>query len=101
MWWLSYAAIIVGEAFTGLFFLAAAIALLIRLRAPPARFERAKIWAVVAGAIGFFCLVRGFSCDRRRVVPDVAVPDLERSATCLPFRRDHAGGSHLHCAART
>ena len=60
VWRLSYAAIIVGEALTGLFFLAAAIALLIRLRAPPARFERAKIWAVVAGAIGFFVWFVGF-----------------------------------------
>ena len=41
VWRLSYAVIIVGEALTGLFFLAAAIALLSQLRAPPARFERA------------------------------------------------------------
>src|SRR3954452_3371171 len=47
IWRLSYAAIIIGEALTGLGFLAAAIALLIQLRASPARFERAKMWAVV------------------------------------------------------
>jgi predicted small integral membrane protein len=46
--------IIVGEALTTLCFLAAAVALRSRLRAPPARFDRAKTWAMVGGAIGFF-----------------------------------------------
>jgi len=60
VWRLSYAAIIVGEALTGLFFLAAAIALLSHLRAPPPRFQRAKTWAVVGGAVGFFLWFLGF-----------------------------------------
>ena len=60
VWRLSYVVIIVGEALTGLCFLAAAIALLSQLRAPPARFERAKTWAVVGGAIGFLVWFVGF-----------------------------------------
>ena len=60
IWRLSYAAIIMGEGLTGLCFLAAAIALLIQLRASPARFERAKMWAVVGGAVGFLVWFLGF-----------------------------------------
>jgi len=60
IWRLSYAAIIIGEGLTGLCFLAAAIALLIQLRASPARFERAKTWAVVGGAVGFLVWFLGF-----------------------------------------
>ena len=61
VWRLGYGAIIVGEALTGLCFLAAALALLTRLRAPSARFERAKTWAVVGGAVGFLVWFLGFA----------------------------------------
>ena len=60
VWRLSYAAIILGEALTGLFFLAAAVALVRQLRAPPPRFEGAKTWAVVGGAVGFLVWFVGF-----------------------------------------
>jgi predicted small integral membrane protein len=60
IWRLSYGAIIIGEGVTGLCFLTAAIALLIRLRASPALFQKAKTWAVVGGSVGFLVWFLGF-----------------------------------------
>lgn len=53
LWQLAYASIILGEALTGLCFLAGAIVLFTRLRASPARFTEAKAWAAAGGAVGF------------------------------------------------
>ena len=61
VWQLGYAAIIVGEALTGLCFLAAALALMANLRAPSAQFARAKTWTVVAGTVGFLVWFLAFA----------------------------------------
>lgn len=61
IWRLGYAAIIAGEALTGACFLVAGIALLAALRAPAARFERAKAWAVAGGVLGFLVWFLGFA----------------------------------------
>ena len=91
VWKLGYGAIIVGEALTGLCFLAAAIALIsdsartasaLRTGEDVGR-RRWNSW--VSG------LVSGLRCDRWGVVPDVAIPDLEWPGTGLPLRDDHPG----------
>jgi predicted small integral membrane protein len=61
VWKLGYGAIIVGEALTGLCFLAAALTLMANLREPPAQFAQAKTWAVVAGTVGFLVWFLGFA----------------------------------------
>jgi predicted small integral membrane protein len=61
VWQLGYGAIIVAEALTGLCFLMAALTLMANLRAPPARFARAKTWAVVGGTVGFLVWFLGFA----------------------------------------
>jgi predicted small integral membrane protein len=60
IWRLAYAAIIAGEALTGLCFLAGAIALFTRLRASPAQFAEAKTLAVAGGAVDFLVWFFGF-----------------------------------------
>jgi predicted small integral membrane protein len=60
-WQMGYDAIIVGEALTGLCFLVAGLALMAKLRAPPAQFARAKTWAVVGGTVGFLVWFLGFA----------------------------------------
>lgn len=60
VWRLGYGVIIFGEALTGLCFLGAAVALLVRLGAP-AQFARAKTWAVVGGTVGFLVWFLGFT----------------------------------------
>ena len=101
VWQLGYGAIIVGEALTGLCFLVAALTLMANLRAPPAQFARAKTWAVVAGDHRVLGLVSGLRRDRRGVVRDVAIPDLEWPGTSLPLRDDRYGSCHFRGAART
>ena len=61
VWQIGYGAIIGGEALTGLSFLAAALALMAKLRAPPAQFAHAKTWAVVGGTVGFLVWFLGFA----------------------------------------
>ncbi|WP_424813142.1 DUF2165 family protein [Roseococcus sp. YIM B11640] len=60
-WWhAGYALIIAGEALTGMLFLAGAIRMLAALRAPAARFEAAKSWAILGAMAGFGVWFVGF-----------------------------------------
>jgi predicted small integral membrane protein len=60
LWNAAYALIIFGEGLTGLSLLAATFALLRRLRAPSARFNRAKRLVFVGATIGFLVWFFGF-----------------------------------------
>lgn len=60
LWHGGYALIIAGEALTGLLFLAGAIALLAKLSAPGAEFDRAKGWSVAAALMAFLVWFFGF-----------------------------------------
>jgi predicted small integral membrane protein len=60
LWNAAYALIILGEGLTGLGLAAATIALLRRLRAPSARFGRAKRLVFVGAALGFLVWFFGF-----------------------------------------
>jgi predicted small integral membrane protein len=55
IWQAAYAAIIAAEALTCLLLSIGAVTLLMRLRATPGAFNRAKVWAV-AGLTAGFCL---------------------------------------------
>lgn len=57
---IAYVLIIAGEGVTGLLFAVAAAAMLRRLRAPAAAFDRAKRWAALGGAAGFAVWFTGF-----------------------------------------
>ncbi|MFG1292674.1 DUF2165 family protein [Xanthobacter versatilis] len=59
-WRMAYAAIIAGEATSGLFLALGAVAMLARLGAPPARFERAKRFVYLGGALAFLVWFFGF-----------------------------------------
>ena len=60
IWTLAYAAIIAAEGLTFLLLLAATIAMLLALRAPPAGFQRAKVWLVAGATLGFGVWFFGF-----------------------------------------
>jgi predicted small integral membrane protein len=60
VWRLAYALIIATEAVTGLLLAIGALALLARLRAPAAAFNRAKVWAIAGLTIGFGLWFFGF-----------------------------------------
>lgn len=55
-----YALIILGEAVTGALFLIGAVQLLLKLRAPAARFEVAKSWSICGATAGFAVWFVGF-----------------------------------------
>ena len=59
-WRSAYAAIIVTEGLTALLLVVGALALLARLRAPAAVFNRAKAWAVAGLVVGFGLWFFGF-----------------------------------------
>lgn len=59
-WRMAYAAIIAGEAVSGLFLALGAVAMLARLAAPAARFERAKRFVYLGGALAFLVWFFGF-----------------------------------------
>lgn len=60
LWALGYAGIIAAEGVIFVLLLAAAIAMLIALRSPAARFERAKTWMVAGVTLGFMVWFFGF-----------------------------------------
>ena len=60
IWTLAYAAIIAAEGLTFLLLLAATIAMLLALRAPPAGFQRAKVWLAAGATLGFGVWFFGF-----------------------------------------
>ena len=60
-WWhAGYALIILGEAVTGLLFLAGTVRMLRALRAPAERFEAAKSWSILGATAGFGVWFVGF-----------------------------------------
>lgn len=60
-WWrAAYALIILGEAVMGVLFLVGAARLLGALRAPAARFDAAKSWAISGATLGFALWFGGF-----------------------------------------
>jgi len=59
-WRSAYAAIVVTEGLTALLLVVGALALLARLRAPAAVFNRAKAWAVAGLVVGFGLWFFGF-----------------------------------------
>lgn len=60
LWALGYAGIIAAEGVIFVLLLAAAIAMLIALRSPAARFDRAKTWMVAGVTLGFMVWFFGF-----------------------------------------
>lgn len=60
LWALTYAVIIAAEALICLLLAVGALALLVRLRAPAAAFNRAKLWAVAGLTAGFTLWFFGF-----------------------------------------
>ena len=60
IWTIAYAAIIAVESLTCLLLSVGALALLMRLKAPAERFNRAKIWAVAGLTVGFGLWFFGF-----------------------------------------
>ena len=60
IWALAYAAIIAAEGLTFLLLLAATIAMLLALRAPPAGFQLDKVWLVAGATLGFGVWFFGF-----------------------------------------
>jgi predicted small integral membrane protein len=60
VWVWGYACIIAAEGLTCLLLSIGALALLLRLRAPAERFNRAKVWAVVGATVGFGVWFFGF-----------------------------------------
>ncbi len=60
LWQAGYALIIAGEAATGLCFAAGTVALLGRLRAPAAHFQRAKRLCLAGAGLGFLVWFLGF-----------------------------------------
>jgi predicted small integral membrane protein len=60
VWRAGYAVIIAAEGLTGALLAVGALALLARLRAPAARFNRAKAWAIAGGTLGFAVWFFGF-----------------------------------------
>src|SRR6185437_16913130 len=60
VWEWGYAGIIAAEGLTCLLLSIGALALLLRLRAPAERFNRAKVWAVVGATVGFGVWFFGF-----------------------------------------
>lgn len=61
VWHLAYVTIILGEALTGVLFVAAAVAMARALRADAAGFARARAWVPAATALGFLVWFLGFS----------------------------------------
>lgn len=60
-WWRAgYALIILGEAVTGILFLIGAVQLMRALRAPAARFDRAKSFSILGATAGFAVWFVGF-----------------------------------------
>jgi predicted small integral membrane protein len=60
VWKSAYAAIITAEGLTCVLLCVGALALLMRLRAPAAAFNRAKLWAVAGLTVGFGVWFFGF-----------------------------------------
>ena len=60
IWTIAYAAIIAVEALTCLLLSIGALALLMQLKAPAERFNRAKVWAVAGLTVGFGLWFFGF-----------------------------------------
>lgn len=60
LWTLAYAAIIAAEGIVFLLLAIATVAMLLALRAPAARFQRAKSWMVAGAAFGFMVWFFGF-----------------------------------------
>jgi predicted small integral membrane protein len=60
LWTLAYAAIIAAEGIVFLLLAIATVAMLLALRAPAARFQRAKTWMVAGAAAGFMVWFFGF-----------------------------------------
>lgn len=60
LWTLAYAAIIAAEGIVFLLLAIATAAMLLALRAPAARFQRAKSWMVAGAAFGFMVWFFGF-----------------------------------------
>jgi predicted small integral membrane protein len=60
LWTLGYAAIIAAEGAVCLLLTVAAAAMLLALRAPSQRFQRAKAWMVAGAALGFLVWFFGF-----------------------------------------
>lgn len=60
VWSAAYALIIACEWLTGVFLVIGALALLVRLRAPAAMFNRTKVWAVIGLTVGFGLWFFGF-----------------------------------------
>ncbi len=60
LWTLGYAAIIAAEGVVCLLLTVAAAAMLLTLRAPSQRFQRAKAWMVAGAALGFLVWFFGF-----------------------------------------
>ena len=60
VWKSAYAAIITAEGLTCVLLCVGALALLMRLRAPAAAFNRAKLWAVAGLTVGFGVWFLGF-----------------------------------------
>jgi predicted small integral membrane protein len=60
LWTLGYAAIIAAEGVVSVLLAVATIAMLLALRAPAARFQRAKTWMVAGAAVGFMVWFFGF-----------------------------------------
>lgn len=59
-WRAGYALIIAAEGLTGVLLAIGALVLLVRLRAPAERFNRAKVWAIAGAAVGFGVWFFGF-----------------------------------------
>ena len=60
VWSAAYALIIASEGLTALLTIVGALALLARIRAPAAMFNRAKVWAVAGLTVGFGLWFFGF-----------------------------------------
>jgi predicted small integral membrane protein len=60
LWTLGYAAIIAAEGVVFVLLAAATVFMLLALRAPAARFRRAKSWMVAGAAVGFMVWFFGF-----------------------------------------
>ena len=87
VWTAAYASIIAAEALTALLLVIGALALLVRLTAPAAIFNRAKVWGVAGMTVGIRPLVFRLPRCRWRIFRLVAVEGMERAGGCVPHRR--------------
>ena len=88
LWNFAYWLIIIGEGITSFVLGIAAVALLRQLRSDGARFNRAKRFVFIGATLGVSRLVLRVHGGRRRVVPDVAISEVEWPARGLSLLSD-------------